>query len=316
METMLKLCAILGLGAVLAMLAPPDAEAKRLGGGGSFGGKSLYSSPYKRATPAAPIRQVAKPTPAQQKNAGLRSGFSRQGGLMGMLGGLALGGILGALFFGGAFEGINFFDILIFAALAFLAYKLISTWTARGRSPGPRTATPGGTPHGDFDNPSEESEAASRPQVNARRTFDTDLMFRNGPAPAAPVIPRDFDARAFLFGAERAYRQLQAAWDLGDLSELRPLTSDAVYQELERQLGERRGMHRTEIVDLDSELLEVSETNGLQETAVLFSATLRERDDSPAQGAPARVEEVWHFVRPVGSDQPTWFLDGIQQVTH
>jgi len=45
---------------------------------------------------------------------------------MGMLGGLALGGLLGSLFFCGAFENINFMDILVFGGIAFLLYKLFA----------------------------------------------------------------------------------------------------------------------------------------------------------------------------------------------
>ncbi len=51
-----------------------------------------------------------------------------------MLGGLALGGLLGALFFGGAFENLNFLDIAIFALIGFLLYRLFAARARRAMS--------------------------------------------------------------------------------------------------------------------------------------------------------------------------------------
>jgi predicted lipid-binding transport protein (Tim44 family) len=62
--------------------------------------------------------------------------FSKRGGLMGLLGGLALGGLLGSLFFGGAFENFNFMDILIFGGIAYLLYKLFAAKAGRPRTSG------------------------------------------------------------------------------------------------------------------------------------------------------------------------------------
>ena len=85
---MRKALLLTGLLAVTAttMVGLQDAEAKRLGGGKSFGSKPSYSSPYKRsATPSAPSqRQLA----AQRQNDERRSQLASRGGMWGMLGGL------------------------------------------------------------------------------------------------------------------------------------------------------------------------------------------------------------------------------------
>ena len=99
-----------------------DAEAKRFGGARSFGSKPSYSNPYRRST-TKPTRSASQQR-ASQQNQAARQSMSRRGGLMGMLGGLALGGLLGAMFFGGAFAGLNFMDILVFGGIAYLLYKL------------------------------------------------------------------------------------------------------------------------------------------------------------------------------------------------
>ena len=99
------------------------AEAKRLGSGGSFGSKFSHNKSVKKKNTAQ--REQATPSKAQAANQARKQQLASKGGLMGLLGGLAIGGILGALFFGGAFEGVNFFDILMIALIGFLAYKLL-----------------------------------------------------------------------------------------------------------------------------------------------------------------------------------------------
>jgi predicted lipid-binding transport protein (Tim44 family) len=135
------------------------------------------------------------------------------------------------------------------------------------------------------------------------------------PAEAPAELPPGFDEAAFLEGARRAYRMLQDAWDKGDLADLRALTTEDVFAELEGQLAARQGKSRTEVLHLDARLLEARDAGLEMEASVLFDAFLREEDAE--QGADDRghqVREVWHFVRPAGRRQPTWFLDGIQQL--
>lgn len=303
-------------GLTLGYAAIPDAEAKRLGGGSSFGSKSSFSKPAQRSsTPAST-------TPAQKTNQTQRAAMSQRGGLMGMLGGLALGGLLGALFFGGAFENLNFFDILIFAGIAFLLYKLFAS-KARRAGQGAAPAAAGG--FGGFGRqqaPAESQEQPAQQRGSVGRDFDTDLMFRKGQAGEAgaaaaqsePVVePAGFDRAAFLGGAEQAYRQLQQAWDQGDLAELRGLTTDQVFAELQDQLRDRQGDNRTDLLKVNTELLEVREVGDSQEAAVMFDVLMRE-NDAEGDGRPYQVREVWHFTRASTSSRPTWFLDGIQQL--
>ena len=46
------------------------------------------------------------------------------------------------------------------------------------------------------------------------------------------------------------------------------------------------------------------------EAVVMFDGVLREADDDQAR----QVREVWHFTKARDAKQPTWFLDGIQQL--
>ena len=93
-------------------LAVDHADAKRLGGGKSFGSYSRSAD-----SPAATSRTNAA-TPQRQPSAGL-SRFA------GPFAGLLAGGLLASLFFGGAFDGIRFLDILLVALIAWFAFRLL-----------------------------------------------------------------------------------------------------------------------------------------------------------------------------------------------
>lgn len=284
-----------------------DADAKRFGGGGSFGGRSSYSAPYKRS--AIPPGRSASQQQATNQNQAARQGMASRGGLMGMLGGLALGGLLGSLFFGGAFENFNFMDILVLGGVAFLLYKLFAAKAKTAKQPAyNRTA----------DNYQEAQPDQSNPAG-----FNTDILFKKDKTSTssqnfqpdtgvnnAITVPADFDQQAFLSGAKIAFTTLQKAWDDGDLGEIRGLSTDKVFAEIQQQLKSSPTENHTDILKLDAELLEVREIGSELEAVVLFDAIMREDINAQTE----QVREVWHFVKPKISIQPKWLLDGIQQL--
>lgn len=313
------LVALLMAGSLLPTLIT-EAEAKRLGGGRSFGGRPAYNTPYKKpASPARPASGQAQS--AQQHNAQQRAALASRGGLWGMLGGLALGGLLGALLFGGAFEGLNFLDLVLFAGIAYLLYRL---FTARARGSRPRTA--GGPQPGVGSHWGSTAATAGTPEwgldtPEMKRKFDPDAAAGTDRLPLVAEVqadadfPPEIDREAFLAGAERAYRTLQTAWDHGDLETLRSLTTPAVFAELQGQFTGRSGNNDTSVLRLGVELLELRRVGDQLEATVLYDAILREVDDSTTGDARGQqVREVWHFVRSVDAERPTWFLDGIQQL--
>jgi predicted lipid-binding transport protein (Tim44 family) len=283
-----------------------DADAKRFGGGSSFGGRSSYSAPYQRS--AIPPSRSANQQQASAQNQAARQGMASRGGLMGMLGGLALGGLLGSLFFGGAFENFNFMDILVFGGIAFLLYKLFA-------------AKAGATQRPVYNRTANNYEELQPVQSNPAG-FNTDVLFNKGKNQAAgqnfqqgsgfkttPAVPEGFDQQTFLTGAKIAFTTLQKAWDDRDLSEIRGLSTDKVFAEIQEQLKTSAAENHTDILKLDAELLEVREIGGELEAVVLFDTIMREDNAQTEQ-----VREVWHFVKPKISIQPKWLLDGIQQL--
>ncbi|MCQ8179829.1 Tim44-like domain-containing protein [Methylomonas sp. SURF-1] len=313
MNRKIGILATLFIALALTLGGIQEAQAKRMGGGKSFGSRPSYSAPYQRSTAPNDIGSQATRSASQQQaaaqNQAARQNWAGRGGLMGMLGGLALGGLLGSLFFGGAFEGLNLMDMLLFAGIAYLLYRLFAA------KAGQQTA-----PSGAFGQTDVRRESAYYRDNSAERGnpagFNTDVLFDKTKANAgagfqsAPTtLPAGFDQASFLTGAEKAYRYLQAAWDNRDLAEIRGLTTDKVFAEIQQQLQASAETNRTEILSLKAELLEAREVGSELEAGVLFEGLIRENG-----GQPETVREVWHFVKPKHSSQTRWFLDGIQQI--
>lgn len=317
----------------IAFLFVSSVEAKRFGGGSSFGGKKSYSSPFKKSTSQKKSFSQQKAASSNQQR---KQQLSKKGGLMGMLGGLALGGLLGALFFGGAFENFNFFDFLIIGAIIFAVI-----WFMKRKKQGAqaRPITPNGF---DFktdttapadnrlykDNTLKKQDAdftqnftADNKQKNSGRDVSFAESFAMGSEQAPHtaqenevVLPDWFNQEEFLSGARSAYTLLQEAWDSGNLEEIKTLTTESVFAEISRQYTEEASSETTRILKLNSELIDFNESPEQVEAAVLFDALLGEADSQGNNERATQVRELWHFVRKANSTEPTWYLDGIQQL--
>jgi predicted lipid-binding transport protein (Tim44 family) len=293
---MKKLFTLLTLAVFSFGLATFDAEAKRFGGGNSIGKQRQAISPQ-----AAP-----KPGQAPAAAAPAAAGGSKW---MGPLAGLAAGGLLAALFMGGAFEGINMMDVLMLAALMAAIFFVIRMLrrprqenTARPMQYSGIGTTGSSGPVPGTSAPTEEASASSRA----------------APTEGAPVarstgnIPTDFQVEPFLRNAKTSFIRLQAANDTGDLSDIREYTTPQMFAEISMQINERgREPQRTEVLSVNAELLDVATENETAIASVRFNGQLREEPNA----APEAFDEIWHVQKDLKDPEAVWLLAGIQQVS-
>jgi predicted lipid-binding transport protein (Tim44 family) len=298
LKNLFSLCLMITL--VAALGGSGDAWAKGgFGGGKSFGSMPKYnqSSNRQSAPASAPNRNSSA---AQQANAPQKSGFL--GGMGGMLGGSLLGSALGALFFGGAFDGLGFMDILIFGLIAFVLYKLFARRKPQPQGAGGVAVDPMGR-YAEVDNSVQQ------------RGMDTDRLFGGSGGRQSvlsqsvdAVVPAGFDSEAFVRQAEELYRNMQQAWRDRDMGEMRQFCSDAVFAEVQDML--RGGIdHSAEVELISSKLIEVNEIGRNYEVAMIFVARVTEAD-----GDVSESEEVWHLLKAVDGRDPRILVDGIQQI--
>lgn len=268
-------------------LAAFDAEAKRFGGGKSIGKQREAVSP--QAAPKSPQGSSAAP-------AATAAGGSKW---MGPLAGLAAGGLLAALFMGGAFEGINMMDVLMLAALMAAVFFVMRML----RKPRQEQAT---RPM-QFSGMGAPSSAPPPPSAAPTATA-TAPAHGSGPA----NIPADFQVEPFLRNAKASFIRLQAANDARDVGDIREYTTPEMFAEISMQINERGDEpQRTEVLAINAELLEVVTANNLAIASVRFNGQLREASDRP----PETFDEIWHVQKNLKDPEAVWLLAGIQQVS-
>ncbi|SFT79117.1 Tim44 domain-containing protein [Halomonas saccharevitans] len=227
---------VLGFG-----LAVDHADARRMGGGKSFGSQS---------------RSVQQPAATTSRDAaGNRTTQTRpKSRLGGMLGGMLAGGLLAALFFGGAFDELRLMDILLVAGVAFLLFRLFASRR--------RTATAGG---------SGPQEAPARPQA---------FQAASAPMGSGLASePEWFDRERFLGGAKEHFMTLQRAWDNNDFAGIQEYVTPELYNLLREERDRQPANNRTEIVRLFAELGDIREVGQQAEATVIFHGIIAENGE-------------------------------------
>ena len=262
-------------------LAMPDAEARRLGGGRTLGAQRNITAP---PPAAAPAKQASAAAPAQQ---GSR--------LLPILGGLAIGGLLGAMF-----ADHPFLSTLLSALLVgFLAFAALAVFRALRAPQGARAAPP------PLQYAGLGNETVAAPPPSQAAGLDT-RIFGGAAAPRANV-PAGFDVAGFLRAAKNNFIRLQIASDGGNLEELREVTTPEMFEALRQDAG--AAGQQTDVVTLNADLLEVATEGERHWASVRFSGLVREAPGAEAAG----FEEVWNLCKPVDGTTG-WVLAGIQQM--
>ena len=275
------------------------AHAKRFGGGKSFG--RTYQT-----TPSQPSRSSADVPAQRQQMAGQptkAAGKGLMGRMMGgLLGGLLVGGLFAALFAGGAFEGLQFMDILIAAALAFVAFKIFRVMR-QGKTPAAAIHVPQPAYAG-------SSAPTSVPPVfgTRRDSFVSSAPVSAGSDAVPMSLPLGFDTPAFLDGAKEHYRTLQDAWNQNDLAKIEEYATPALYAELIAERASLLGAQHTEVIRVDSELVRADEKLGLAEVSIRFSGRYRDT----VEGVEEDFTDVWHLERDGAKAENPWLITGIQ----
>lgn len=289
------------------MFIAPEAEAKRMGGGGSFG---KQSQSYKRAAPPQQSATAAKPDAAAAGTAGAAGAAAKPSMMRNILGGallgLGLGALLSHLGIGGALASM-ISTILMVALLAFAAMFIFRM--IRGRSAGNGNQPQPAFQHG-YSARSQTPEIGSGIANNQPAALQSSGAMVSAAAVDANEVPADFDVESFLRNAKSYFIRLQAAWDRGDVNDIREFTTPEMFGELRLQLQERGDTKNvTDVVSLDAVFYGVEKVGDEYIASVKFSGMIREADHAPTEP----FTEAWNLAKPIHGDGG-WVLAGIQQL--
>lgn len=295
------------------LLVSFEAEARRMGGGSSFGRQSTNVTQQRQATTppstsatsssAATTSAATAGAAGAASTAAARSGMSRWlGPIAGIAAGLGIAALLSSLGLSGAFlefmSSLLLIGLVVFAVI-FLVRRL------RGGAARPAMQQAGGMQRQGMHDAQPLRPAPAAPAATAAAAAPAAV-------PAPPVdqswfIPGDFDTASFLANAKSRFIEIQGVWDSGDIDRLREYMTDDLVSEIKPEILARTEPTRTEVVLLNAELLGIEAVSGGHLASVRYSGMLREQEGQEA----FRFEEVWNLYK---ADDAGWLLAGIQQI--
>lgn len=297
--------------------ASMEAEAaKRMGSGKSMG---TQRQAVQDKAPAAPAAQSAAPAAGAGAGAAAASKPSWAGPLAGLAAGLGIAALASHFGFGDELASMVMMALLAFAVIAVIGFVMRKRAQA-GQQAGMQApagmvpATIGsGTNPANNDRARPEGAAYKVSMPAAAGGASSGSMIGSGLAGgnAGVAVPADFDRAGFERNAKANFIRLQAAYDAGNMDDLREFTSPEMYAELKLDFAEREpGTQHGEVLQLEATVLEVVEEENRYLVSVKFSGFIR----YGAGTVDEPFDEMWHLTK---SRQGSggWVVAGIQQLS-
>jgi predicted lipid-binding transport protein (Tim44 family) len=211
-------------------------------------------------------------------------------------------------------------DLILFGMIA--AFLVLRLRSILGRRTG-------------FERPPQPYQAPTAPQANAAapviegraESVAPSAAEHAPPDPASPLgqtlshmtaIDRSFDPRAFLTGAEKAFRMIVAAFASGDRIALGNLLSEDTYKAFEHAIAMREASGQVQVSEiraLPSLTIENAELRGnvADLTVRIVSDQVSYTKDQSGQmqvgtDAVTEITDLWTFERDLSKRDPAWRL--------
>ncbi|MCC7328216.1 MAG: Tim44 domain-containing protein [Burkholderiales bacterium] len=292
------LIALMALTAVVTMVGADLADARRLGGGRSFGAQRQSTPPSAANTaPSSSMPSVAGKSGAAATGAATAGTSRWLGPLAGLAAGLGIAALLSHLGLSEAFAGVLMLALLVGGGILLLRMLM------------PRRQQPSGPLQYTGADP---AQVRVEPRINRPASRFEPVMGGMATAPAAsgtrPRFAPGFDPAPFAEQAKHQFRRLQAAYDKADRRALSEVMTPEMFAEVTQELAQRGSHTPTEVVRLDADVLEATTEADRHWVSVRFTGALRE------DGAvlPKDFDEIWNLTKPV-DDSTGWLLAGMQQ---
>ena len=306
------------------LVAAPIAEAKRAGGGKSHGmsRSSSTSQSYQQPRQATPTQQQTTTPQKSSPGVGSMVAAGVAGAAVGAVAANALaddknptateqqaaeqaqqeekGGIPSWLW------------VLLAAAIAFFVFRKL----------GAKKKLAANNPYAPNNGGQNNFGRQTPPQANARQTGDNTNIFgqsvAGGAATQAPFggasmsngnqLPDGTEPAAFLRVARQRFNHIQSVNSASNVEEIRRYLTPELFNSMYQDIMANQDQDVAEFSNLNAMVADTATENGQYVVSVRFTGTVSEDLNS----LPQPFTEIWHFVKPAGSQQD-WVVAGIQQ---
>ncbi|MFY8273293.1 Tim44 domain-containing protein [Pseudoalteromonas sp. SSDWG2] len=253
-----------------------DAQARKKFGAKRTG-KTEQTQTTQQQQPTDTTSVVKKTTP-------------KKGIMGGILGGLLAGGLIAAML-GDDFEGIQLLEILLFAGIGFMLFKLITNMM-RKQHVRPAMASAHGA---HYQAPERVQSHVLSNSVHAQSIIPMDL-------------PPHFDERGFLNAAKDHYVTIQRAWNNSDFNVIAQYLCPELVDEFQALRAEQ-GEVKTEVLFVDARIVRASTSPTCWAISVHFSGQYFDQ----VENAKEPINEIWHLERKNSADAP-WLIVGTEDL--
>ncbi|AYA04188.1 Tim44 domain-containing protein [Acinetobacter sp. WCHAc010034] len=311
---------IAGVLTAALLVAPLTAEAKRAGSGKSHGMS-------RQAAPAQPYQQPRQAAPVQQPAAPAKSGSN--------VGGMVAAGVAGAAIGAVAANAMaddkntqaaseaqapaeekggipSWIWILLAAGAAFFIFRKMGAKKKLASNPyAPNSGTPNSAPFGQ-QNAAPRSPAGDNSNIfgqavggsaAANAPFGGSAYTNSG-----SQLPDGSEPASFLRIARQRFNHIQSMNSASNIAEIQRYLTPDLYQSMRNDIMGNQDQDVAEFSNLNAMVADSATENGQYIVSVRFTGTVSEDLNS----LPQPFAEVWHFVKPAGSNQD-WLVAGIQQ---
>lgn len=290
-----------------------DAEAaKRLGSGKSMG---TQRQAVQDKAPSAPTAQNAAPAAGAGAGAAAASKPSWMGPVAGLAAGLGIAALASHFGFGDELASMMTMALVAFAVMAIIGFIMRKRAMARqGGMAGAGGMMPAGAAAGAGTGTGTSNQAfkVATPAPSGLGGSSSGSLIGSGigAQTANAAIPADFDRAGFERNAKVNFIRLQAAYDAGNLDDIREFTTPEMFAEIKLDFAEREAATQTsEVVRIDTTVLEVVEEANRYLVSVKFTGFIR----FGAGCDDETFDEIWHLTK-ARQGNGGWVLAGIQQV--
>lgn len=325
---------VAGLLTAALLVAPLAAEAKRAGGGKSQGMQ-------RSAQPTQSYQQPRQATPAQQPaapaTAPARSGSN--------VGGMVAAGVAGAAIGAVAANALaddntvpasgaeaqeqvaaqpeekggipSWIWLILIAGVAFFIFRKMGAKKKVASNPYAPNSGAGSAPFAQNTAAPRTGDNSNIFGQNVGGQAASNAPFGSAPA-AAPFgsaytqsgsqLPDGTEPAAFLRIARQRFNHIQAMNSANNIGEIQRYLTPDLYQSMYNDIMANQDQDVAEFSNLNAMVAESTTDNGQYIVSVRFTGMVSEDLNS----SPVAFAEIWHFVKPAGSQQD-WLVAGIQQ---
>ncbi|WP_151989295.1 Tim44 domain-containing protein [Acinetobacter oleivorans] len=202
--------------------------------------------------------------------------------------------------------------VLLAAALAFFVFRKLGAKKKLaannpyapnndGQNPFGRSAAPQATPRNAGDNTNIFGQS-----VGGGAT--TQAPFGGATTSNGNQLPDGSEPAAFLRIARQRFNHIQSMNTASNIEEIRRYLTPELYSSMYNDIMENQDQDVAEFSNLNAMVVDSATENGQYVVSVRFTGTVSEDLNS----LPQPFTEIWHFVKPAGSQQD-WVVAGIQQ---